>query len=169
MAGKEATVFVLDAGASMGKRKNERTESDLEYGMKFVWDKITGAMASGRKGANMGIIGLRTNETNNPLSADDEAYNNISIWWPLGVITMSDLPAIKQLIQPSSTDDGDAISAIVLAIDRIENFTTLKSGKPGKFDRTIYLITNGEGQIDGEDIELIADRINELDIKLKVM
>jgi ATP-dependent DNA helicase 2 subunit 2 len=41
MADKEATVFVLDLGASMGKNVQGRETSNLEWSMRYVWDKIT--------------------------------------------------------------------------------------------------------------------------------
>lgn len=41
MADKEATVFVIDLGSSMGKRDREREMTNLEWSMQFVWDKIT--------------------------------------------------------------------------------------------------------------------------------
>jgi ATP-dependent DNA helicase 2 subunit 2 len=41
MADKEATVFVIDVGSSMGKCEQEREISNLEWSMQFVWDKIT--------------------------------------------------------------------------------------------------------------------------------
>lgn len=41
MADKEACVFIVDVGKSMGDRHHGRSESDLEWCMKYVWDKIT--------------------------------------------------------------------------------------------------------------------------------
>jgi ATP-dependent DNA helicase 2 subunit 2 len=41
MADKEATVFVIDVGASMGKCEQGREMTNLEWSMQFVWDKIT--------------------------------------------------------------------------------------------------------------------------------
>jgi ATP-dependent DNA helicase 2 subunit 2 len=41
MAGKEATVYILDLGASMGEKRHERKLSDLDWAMEYVWDKIT--------------------------------------------------------------------------------------------------------------------------------
>lgn len=40
MAEKEATMFVIDLGASMGKKHGGRNETDLDWVMKYVWDKI---------------------------------------------------------------------------------------------------------------------------------
>ena len=41
MADKEATVYVVDVGKSMGAKHNGREQSDLEWAMVYIWDKIT--------------------------------------------------------------------------------------------------------------------------------
>ncbi len=41
MADKEATVYIVDLGASMGKVHNGREVSDLDWAMTYVWDKVT--------------------------------------------------------------------------------------------------------------------------------
>lgn len=41
MADKEATVYIVDVGRSMGKTRRGRTESDLDWAMRYVWDRIT--------------------------------------------------------------------------------------------------------------------------------
>ena len=41
MADKEATVYVVDVGSSMGIKRNERKESDLDWAMNYVWEKLT--------------------------------------------------------------------------------------------------------------------------------
>ena len=45
MADKEATVYVVDVGASMREKHNGRNESDLEFAMTYVWDKITSTVS----------------------------------------------------------------------------------------------------------------------------
>ena len=40
MADKEATVFVIDLGASMGKATQGRQLNNLDWSMQYVWDKI---------------------------------------------------------------------------------------------------------------------------------
>jgi ATP-dependent DNA helicase 2 subunit 2 len=82
---------------------------------------------------------------------------------------MAHLRDLQKRIKTSSTDHGDAISAIVVAIQLIEKFTTLKSGKPGKYARKIVLLTDGQGTIEDDDIEPIVERINELGIGLVVV
>jgi uncharacterized protein YgiB involved in biofilm formation len=41
MAAKEATVYILDLGRSMGKKRNGRDQTDLDWALEYVWDKIT--------------------------------------------------------------------------------------------------------------------------------
>lgn len=41
MAEKEATVYIVDVGKSMKQHNNGRDISDLDWAMRYVWDKIT--------------------------------------------------------------------------------------------------------------------------------
>jgi len=41
MAGKEATVYILDLGRSMGEKRHGRDQTDLDWALEYVWDKIT--------------------------------------------------------------------------------------------------------------------------------
>jgi hypothetical protein len=43
---KEATVYIVDVGRSMGETDSGRNESDLEWSMGYVWDKITATVGS---------------------------------------------------------------------------------------------------------------------------
>lgn len=78
MADKQATIYVIDLGSSTGECRCGRVETDLDYGMRYIWDKIATTMSADRKTWNVGIIGFRTDETNGPLAAD-EGYENISV------------------------------------------------------------------------------------------
>jgi ATP-dependent DNA helicase 2 subunit 2 len=169
MAQKRAIVFVIDVGSTMGDCHNGRTVSDLDWSMQWAWDKMANIMSRGLKGDNVGVIGLRTDDSNNPMAESDSSYEHISVLKELGVLEMPDLRSLQEAIKPSETDDGDAISAIAIATERIAEFTTLKTGKLGKFERAIYLLTDGQGGMDGEGLDPIAERINELEIKLTVM
>jgi len=41
MAGKEATIYIVDLGRSMGEKRNGREQTDLGWALEYVWDKIT--------------------------------------------------------------------------------------------------------------------------------
>lgn len=92
MADKEATVYVVDLGKSMGENRHGRDESDLDWAMKYVWDKIAATvsmpvrgklrisdkcqkMATGRKSLCAGVVGFRTDGINfSDLSASKMNY-----------------------------------------------------------------------------------------------
>lgn len=40
MAQKEATVFIVDLGHTMGRKEHGRDKTNLEWSMQFIWDKI---------------------------------------------------------------------------------------------------------------------------------
>lgn len=163
MADKEATVFILDLGSSMAQTHSGRDESDLDWSMRYVWDKITDIVAASRKTLCVGVIGLRTDETDNKLQ-DDDGYENISVLQQLGPMTMGSLRSLQSKIESSSTWSGDAISAIVLAVDMIDTFT-----KKLKWNRKIVLVTDGLGPMDGDDLSDISKKMNDSNIQLTVL
>lgn len=163
MADKEATVFILDLGSSMAQSHHGRAESDLDWSMRFVWDKITDVVSANRKTLCVGVVGLRTDETNNKLQ-DNDGYENISVLQELGPLPMSSLRSLQPSIKPSKTWAGDAISAVVVAVDMIDTFT-----KKLKYIRRIYLITDGQGAMDADDVEDIAKKMNDSHIQLTVL
>lgn len=167
MADKQATVYIVDVGKSMGNSNDHdrpiANETDLEFGLRYVWDKITTTMIADRKTWTVGVVGLRTDETSNPMS-DDEGYAHISILQPLGPMQMPQLRTLQNSIHTSNTEIGDAISAIIIAIDMIEAFT-----KKLKYFRKIVLMTNGRGAIDSDDIDEISKKLNEESIELVVV
>ncbi|KAF4438468.1 ATP-dependent DNA helicase 2 subunit 2 [Fusarium austroafricanum] len=163
MAEKEATVFILDLGSTMAQTHSGRSESDLEWSMQYVWDKITDIVAANRKTLCVGVLGLRTDETDNKLQ-DDDGYENISVLQELGPMNMSSLRNLQSLVKPSNTWSGDAVSAIVLAVDMIDTFT-----KKLKWNRKIFLITDGQGPMDADDLADISKKMNDSNIQLTVL
>ena len=165
MADKEATVYIVDVSRSMGNTHSGREQSDLDWSLRYIWDKITTTVAANRKTFNIGVIGLGTDETHNELE-DDEAYRHISILQPLSQILMPDLRRLLAVIRPSNTDNRDAVSALILAIDMI-----IKHCKKNKWTRKIVLVTNGFGHIDTdpENAKEIVKKINSDGIDVVVL
>ncbi|KAH8176434.1 ku70/Ku80 beta-barrel domain-containing protein [Sarocladium implicatum] len=163
MADKEATVFIIDLGSSMAQSHSGRSQSDLDWSMRYVWDKITDIVAASRKTLCVGVVGLRTDGTSNKLQ-DDDGYENISVLQELGPMTMASLRSLQTAIHPSKTISGDAISAIVVAVDMIDTFT-----KKLKYIRKIVLITDGQGALDADDTSDIAQKMNDSAIQLTVL
>jgi ATP-dependent DNA helicase 2 subunit 2 len=165
MADKEATVYIIDVSRSMGKKHSGRKESDLDWAMRYVWDKITNTVAANRKTFNVGVFGLGTDETHNELE-DDEAYQHISVLQPISQILMPDLRRLLAIIQPSKTDNRDDVSALILAIN-----TIIKHCKQLKWKRKIVLVTNGLGHIDTdpENAKEIIKKIISDDVEFVVL
>ncbi|KAI0456115.1 Ku70/Ku80 N-terminal alpha/beta domain-containing protein [Xylaria acuta] len=166
MADKEATVYILDLGSSMADCHNGRTESDLDWGMRYVWDKISTTVAASRKTWNVGVVGVRTDETDNPLEGEEggEGYEHISVLQELGPMTMSSLGTLRDRVKTGDTQTGDCISAIVLAIEMIEKLT-----KKLKYNRRIILVTDGEAPMDSSDVGDIAEKMKRSSIQLTVL
>ncbi|KAL2849511.1 SPOC like C-terminal domain-containing protein [Aspergillus pseudoustus] len=163
MADKEATVYIVDVGKSMGQYRSGREVTDLEWAMQYVWDSITSTVATGRKTAMLGVIGLKTTNTSNELE-DDPHFSNISVLSEIKQFLMPDLRQLGDEIKPSNTDKGDAISALILAIQMI-----ITHCKKLKWKRKIVLITNAMGRMSGENLSDIVSKIQEDSIDLVIL
>ncbi|CAK7563236.1 MAG: ATP-dependent DNA helicase yku80 [Sporothrix epigloea] len=164
MADKEATVYIVDLGATMGETHGGRGESDLDWAMRYVWDKIGTTVASSRKTWKVGVLGLRTDTTSNSLQNDD-GYDNITVLQNIDVMSLTAMRQLGPKIRPSKTVDGDAVSAIIVAVEMISVAAPARL----KFNRKIVLVTDGRGAIDGDDFDDLAHRINELGISLVII
>ena len=163
MADKEATVYIVDVARSMSKSNQSRDQSDLDWALQYVWDKITNTVSTGRKTAQIGVIGLGTDKTHNDMMAE-EPYKHISVITPIQQILMPELQRLPTLLVPSNTDTRDGLSAIIIAVDVI-----MKHCKHLKFRKKIILITNGTGTIDDDDIDDTAQQIKDNGIELVVL
>ncbi|OJD19703.1 ATP-dependent DNA helicase II subunit 2 [Emergomyces pasteurianus Ep9510] len=166
MADKEATVYIVDVGRAMGECHHGRSISDLEWAMQYIWDKITTTVATGRKTATLGVIGLKTDDSNNPLweKNEEESYANLSIFQGIGQVLMPQIRDLRELIRPSNTKGGDAISSLILAIEMIVAYC-----KKLKYRRKIVLVTDGTSAMDTDGIEAIVSKINEENIELVIL
>ncbi|TQB70240.1 ATP-dependent DNA helicase II subunit 2 [Monascus purpureus] len=122
------------------------------------------AVATGRKTATIGVIGLRTDDAVNDLAKDDDSFSNISVFRNIGQVLMPDIRTLRELVKPSHTDDGDAISSIVLAIQMIITYC-----KKLKYKRKIVLVTNGDGAMSDDGMDGIIEKIKEDNIELVVL
>lgn len=165
MADKEATVYIIDVGESMAECHNGRVESDLDWSMRYVWDKLSTTVAASRKTWTVGVLGLNTDTTDNEQDSQGlDGYENISVLQEIGPMSMTSLKELKSKIKPSGSTGGDAISAIVVAQCMIDKFT-----KKLKYNRKIVLVTNAETPFDDDSLDDVASKLNESNIELVVM
>lgn len=163
MAEKEASIFIIDVGKSMGRRKDGRKVSDLDYSLQYVWDKVTNIVYIGRKTVLVGVIGFRTDKTKNHMQ-NEEGYENITVLQDIQQMLMPELQRLPKVLKPSNTDAGDGLSAAILGVDML-----IKHCRNLKYIKRLYLITNGTGALDPDDIEQVSAQIKQNDIKLIVL
>ncbi|GAB7351255.1 hypothetical protein MBLNU459_g1680t2 [Dothideomycetes sp. NU459] len=163
MAQKEATVYIVDVGASMDEKRNGRQVTDLDWALEYVWDKISATVATERKTAHVAVIGLRTDESQNELD-NEEAYYHISILKGLGQMLMPDVRRLRDELKPSQTNGGDAISALIIAIQLISSHC-----RKLQYQRRIVLVTDGRGVMDADDITEVAKKMKEDNTELVIL
>ncbi|KAJ4350802.1 ATP-dependent DNA helicase yku80 [Ascochyta clinopodiicola] len=170
MAGKEATIYILDLGASMGEKRHGRDLTDLDWALEYVWDKITTTVATGRKTALMSVIGCRTDESDlNGVMEEAEGYENITVFSELKQYLLSDIRKLQDKLKPNKTDEGDLISALAVAVQLMDSATQNKAGKPLKYDRRIIIVTDGRGEMDDGDLDDIAMKIKDIDAPIEIV
>lgn len=165
MTSKEATVYIVDCGSTMGERGNGREETNLDWALRYIYDRITTAVATNRKTLVSGVIGLRTDETDNVLDSDD-GYTNLTIFQPIEQILIPHLRKLRNKLATSSTEAGDAVSALVLAIQMITTYC-----RKLQYIRRIVLVTDARGVIeaDQDDMDSIVAKLKEDNIELTVL
>ncbi|OAP54514.1 hypothetical protein AYL99_10962 [Fonsecaea erecta] len=161
---KEVTIYIIDLARSMGKKHNGRDESDLEWALQWVYDKITNVVFTGRKTLQVGVVGLGTAETDNEMQGDP-SYRHISVLQPVSQILMAELQNLPKVLKPSNTDDRDVLSAVIIAVDMM-----MRHCKHLKYKKKIVVVTNATGSpIDDDDIESTAEQFKSNNIELAVL
>ncbi|CUS12854.1 unnamed protein product [Tuber aestivum] len=165
MADKQATVYVIDLGSTLSRVQPPRSESDLDYALTYIWDKITATISTGRKTDVIGVVGFRTEDTDNTMATAD-GYENICVLAPIAQFLMDHLRDLRRVLVPSRKKGrgGDGFSAICIAVDMI-----MKYCRKLKYIRNIVLVTDGRGEWDDEGCEDIVGQIREEGINLTVL
>lgn len=114
--------------------------------------------------------------------AEEEGYEHISVLSPISQLAtlhslrkscgadplsrflMPQLNHLKASLVPSRTDEGDGISAIIIAIHMITTYC-----KKLKYIKNIYLVTNGTGNFDTDGVDEITSQIKAQNISLTVL
>lgn len=163
MAQKEATVYIVDLGKTMGERSHGRGQTNLDWALEYFWDKVTATIATGRKTAMAGVVGLRTDGTDNALD-DGESYQNITSLQGISQILMSDVRRLRDNLKVSSTTTGDAIDALIVAISMIS-----ETCKKLQYIRKIILITDARAHMDTDDLSQVKKKLIDDKIELVVL
>ncbi|KAI6886029.1 SPOC domain-like protein [Hortaea werneckii] len=163
MSQKEATVYIVDCGQSMARCDHGRQQTNLDWSLEYVWDKLTATVATARKTLLAGVIGLRTDGTQNLLDEEEE-YANITVFQELSQVLMPQMRQLRKDLVPSSTVSGDAISALIVAIQMISN-----TCKKLAYQRKIVLVTDARGPMQTDDLPSITQKLKDDGIELVVL
>jgi ATP-dependent DNA helicase 2 subunit 2 len=98
------------------------------------------------------------------MMGSSEGYEHISEIQPIKQTLLSDIRYLRDELRPSETNGGDALSAIVVAIQMI-----IKHCKKLKFKRFITLVTDGTGSLDADDVAEITSKMKEDGIVLTIL
>lgn len=52
-------MYILDMGQTMGKKRHGRDQTDLDWALEYVWDKITTTVSQCSFGDLVRILGVR--------------------------------------------------------------------------------------------------------------
>lgn len=77
---------------------------------------------------------------------------------------MQDIRNLREQFIPSKTNKGDGISAIVVAMEMIKEYT-----KKLKYIRSIIMVTNGTGSFDPDGLDVIVETLKEMNINLTIL
>ncbi|KAG9293780.1 hypothetical protein G9A89_019117 [Geosiphon pyriformis] len=141
MAGKVATVFIIDVGPSMWQKKvDESGTTAFDLSSRAIQIMLENKVISERKTDMTSVVAVGTNDTDNPLSTD-EKHDHISVLNGIEQPKLSILRKVRNDL-PRGDISGDCLSAVEVAIKLISDHC-----KHLKYIKKIYLFTDGESTI----------------------
>ncbi|KAJ3108090.1 X-ray repair cross-complementing protein 5 [Phlyctochytrium planicorne] len=166
--------------AAVAEEEEEKTEAQLKA--KAVTDKNKGKKAKlpkknsfwqtvlivvgafiigGRKTDLISLVLLGSNETENPL--DGQGYRNIKVQYG---VQMANLEMLKYVTSEcdKGQEAGDILDGIVVGITVLEGFC-----KHLKYEKTIFIFTDAENEINPDGIEEIQNKATDYEVKVNVI
>ena len=164
MVQKTATVYVIDITHFMNSQLGETGKSALDHAKYAISRMLHERILSGRKSNQVAVVLVGAEETANDLFQEDSGeYANIQVIQGFDQASVSLLRQVQQL-ECSSGIKADVLDGLVVAVD-----TVMKFCKKLKFDKKVYVFTNGLGQINQNGIEDIAQTIAGQQVEVSVV
>ena len=157
MAGKEGIFAILDVGKSMKKKYLDTEETRLNFGIESIRQLIQQKLIFNVKRDQIGII---------LMGKEGEEAENINIYSELDFPSINLLNQLSGIEAEDDEDNGDIFLTLDFAIDEF-----IAKYKKLKWVKKIFLITDGESKckVSKEQIEELAERINDNDIKVNII
>lgn len=163
---KEATLFLVDVGSTMGLRLQGRDVTDLEWAMQLVQARVGPKVLQERKTDVVGVVAVNSDATDHALGGLEGAhyYDHIAVLLPIQQILMPQIELLRQ-IRPSRCTTADLVSAIVVGIDLL-----MQHCRKNKWLKNLALITNARcARVSDEGVEGIVRQLQEQEIALTVL
>ncbi|KAI8827210.1 SPOC like C-terminal domain-containing protein [Fimicolochytrium jonesii] len=164
MAGKVATVFIVDVNPSMRINTDHTGTSFQKNAKDTLFQLLHSKIIAGRKTDQVALLTVGTEETDNVLADEAEQYQHIKSWvfeeQSEALMRMADLELLKFVDAglEEGPGPGDVMDAIILAVHTLEKHCTGKTGKPLMYEKKIYLFTDAANPMETENTESVVDK-----------
>ena len=169
MASKEITSYIVDLSPRMGRKGPGMQQTDLEFGLEYLYDSLMDKVLRGRKTDYVTVIACHSDVTTHPFSGE-RSFQNIEVLCNHKAPTYDDLEKLTRRLVPRasevSEEEGDCFESMLVGVGMMKNTMGLK------FIRNIVLITNGESAIksfEGPVAEATKKAVLELDINVRLI
>ncbi|KAL1921828.1 uncharacterized protein VTP21DRAFT_10470 [Calcarisporiella thermophila] len=157
MASKKATLFILDVGPSMSYQREDGS-SGLQEGIRIITQITAEKISAGRKTDNVACIAYGTDGTRNNLATEPGQYEHVTV---LQDFAMGSLQFLKHLQYfDGGSEPGDCLDALIVGLEAMSSHC-----KHYKYEKKIYLITDGKSPINFEDLDVVEEQIKSQNIQ----
>ncbi|CAG8459083.1 11094_t:CDS:10 [Diversispora eburnea] len=162
MADKKCTIYIIDVGPTMWQKQRKFGGTGLDLAKKAVLTMLEAKVIAGLKSDVTSLIIVGSDETKNYMNDESGGYENISVLYPIEQPKLPILRTIDELSQGNF--HADVFDALILALGMITAHC-----RNLKYKKNIYLLTDGESDINKADFNTVVQQINSSNIELNIL
>ncbi|RHZ85510.1 hypothetical protein Glove_65g19 [Diversispora epigaea] len=162
MADKKCTIYIIDVGPTMWQKQRKFGGTGLDLAKKAVLTMLEAKVIAGLKSDVTSLIIVGSDETKNYMNDESGGYENISVLYPIEQPKLPILRTVDELSQGNF--HADVFDALILALGMITSHC-----RNLKYTKKIYLLTDGESDINKEDFGAVVEQINSSNIELNIL
>ncbi|KAG0206088.1 ATP-dependent DNA helicase II subunit 2 [Mortierella sp. GBA30] len=166
MASKEATIYILDVGATHKTKREGVNVSRHEELKQILLALLANKVHMNRKTVYVSVVLVGSNNTNNDLATLDENgadYQNVDVLQPLGMATLDLMKGVQDDVEIGDAM-GDCMDGLIVSLDMMTKFC-----RKLKYQKKIYILTDASATINTEGLEHITPTLKDDGIELSVI